>query len=69
MSSGSTKWSDVRAKGLAADPRTSEEQSKGKAAARERWEAYVRGLLAGPESATLSQRPWSSPAAAATSLL
>jgi DNA-binding XRE family transcriptional regulator len=43
MSSGYAKWSDVKAKGRAADPRTSEEQAAGKAAARERREAYVRG--------------------------
>jgi DNA-binding XRE family transcriptional regulator len=43
MSSGNAKWSDVRAKGRVADPRTSEEQAAGKAAARERREAYVRG--------------------------
>jgi|SRR5450755_3971563 DNA-binding XRE family transcriptional regulator len=43
MSSGYAKWSDVRARGRAADPRTSDEQSEGKAAARERREAYTRG--------------------------
>src|SRR5258708_37542789 len=43
MSSSYAKWSDVKAKGQEADPRTSEEQSAGKAAARERREAYVRG--------------------------
>ncbi|HUK68785.1 MAG TPA: helix-turn-helix domain-containing protein [Streptosporangiaceae bacterium] len=43
MSGGYVKWSEVRAKGRAADARTSEEQSAGKAAARERREAYVRG--------------------------
>ena len=43
MSSGYAKWSDVKAKGREADPRTSEEQAAGKAAARERREAYVRG--------------------------
>ena len=43
MSSGYAKWSDVKAKGQEADPRTSEEQGAGKAAARERREAYVRG--------------------------
>ena len=43
MSSGYAKWSDVKAKGRAADPRTGEEQAAGKAAARERREAYVRG--------------------------
>jgi DNA-binding XRE family transcriptional regulator len=43
MSSGYAKWSDVKARGQEADPRTSEEQSVGKAAAREHREAYVRG--------------------------
>ena len=43
MSSGYAKWSDVKAKGRAADPRAGEEQAVGKAAARERREAYVRG--------------------------
>ena len=43
MSSGYAKWSDVKAKGRAADPRTSEEQAAGKAAARERRDAYVPG--------------------------
>jgi DNA-binding XRE family transcriptional regulator len=43
MSSGYAKWSDVKAKGRASDPRTGEEQAAGKAAARERREAYVRG--------------------------
>jgi DNA-binding XRE family transcriptional regulator len=36
-------WDDVKAKGRAADPRTAEEQAAGKAAARERREAYTRG--------------------------
>ena len=43
MSSGYAKWSDVKANGHAADPRTSDEQAAAKAAARERREAYVRG--------------------------
>ena len=43
MSSGYAKWGDVKAKGRASDPRTGEEQAAGKAAARERGEAYVRG--------------------------
>ena len=43
MSSGYARWSDVKARGRAADPRTSEEQSAGKAVAQERREAYVRG--------------------------
>lgn len=38
-----SEWSDVRAKGRAADPRTPVEQATGKAAARERQEAYIRG--------------------------
>jgi DNA-binding XRE family transcriptional regulator len=41
--SGYAKWSDVKARGHTADPRTAEEQAAGKAAARERREAYVRG--------------------------
>jgi DNA-binding XRE family transcriptional regulator len=43
MSSGYAKWSDVKAKGRASDPRTGEEQAAGKAAAREHREAYLRG--------------------------
>jgi DNA-binding XRE family transcriptional regulator len=43
MSSDYANWSDVRARGQEADPRTSDEQSAGKATARERREAYVRG--------------------------
>ena len=43
MSSSYSKWSDVKAKASAVDPRTGEEQGAGKAAARERREAYVRG--------------------------
>ena len=43
MSSDYAKWSDVKARGHAADPRTSEEQAAGKVAARDRREAYVRG--------------------------
>ena len=43
MSDSYSKWSDVRARGRAADPRAHEEQALGKAAARERREAYVRG--------------------------
>jgi DNA-binding XRE family transcriptional regulator len=43
MSGGYAKWSDVKAKGQAADPRASEEQAAGKAAARERRESYIRG--------------------------
>jgi DNA-binding XRE family transcriptional regulator len=43
MSDSYSKWSDVRARGRAADQRTGDEQAVGKAAARERREAYVRG--------------------------
>jgi len=43
MSSDYAKWIDVKARSHAADSRTSEEQSAGKAAAGERREAYVRG--------------------------
>jgi DNA-binding XRE family transcriptional regulator len=43
MSSSYSKWSDAKAKASAVDPRTDEEQGAGKAAARERREAYVRG--------------------------
>jgi len=47
-SRGYAKWSDVKAGGGAADPRTSEERSAGKAAARERREAYMRGCTVRP---------------------
>ncbi len=43
MSSGYAKWSDVRAQGREVDPRAAGAQAAGKAAARERREAYVRG--------------------------
>lgn len=43
MSSDYAEWSDVRARGRDADPRSAGEQVDGKAAARERREAYVRG--------------------------
>src|SRR5258706_13041559 len=43
MSGGYAGGSDVGARGQAADPRTADEQAAGKAAARERREAYVRG--------------------------
>jgi DNA-binding XRE family transcriptional regulator len=43
MSSDYARWSEVRASGREADPRTAEERETGKAAARERREAYVRG--------------------------
>jgi DNA-binding XRE family transcriptional regulator len=39
----SPSWSDVKARGRTADPRTRDEQAAGKAADRERREAYVRG--------------------------
>jgi hypothetical protein len=38
-----SKWSDVQAKGRAIDPRSPAEQAAGKAVARERQEAYIRG--------------------------
>jgi DNA-binding XRE family transcriptional regulator len=38
-----SKWSDARAKGRAADPRTPAEQAVGREAAKERHEAYIRG--------------------------
>jgi DNA-binding XRE family transcriptional regulator len=38
-----SKWSDVRAKGRTLDPRSLAEQAAGKAVARERQEAYIRG--------------------------
>jgi DNA-binding XRE family transcriptional regulator len=43
MSGIYSKWSDVKDKGRAADPRTGKEQAAGKAAARDRRDAYVRG--------------------------
>ncbi|MDR2983754.1 MAG: hypothetical protein LBV34_02840 [Nocardiopsaceae bacterium] len=43
MSPSYSKWTDVKAKGRAADPRTADERAAGKLAARERREAYVRG--------------------------
>jgi DNA-binding XRE family transcriptional regulator len=43
MTDSCSKWSDVKARGWAADPRTDDEKAVGKAAARERREAYVRG--------------------------
>ena len=57
MSSGYYKWSDVKARGQEADPRTSEEQTVSKAAARERREAYLRGhqLAEMPTAAGLTQ--------------
>jgi DNA-binding XRE family transcriptional regulator len=43
MSDSHSKWSHVKARGRAADRRTGDKQALGKAAARERQEAYVRG--------------------------
>ncbi|MEU9890754.1 helix-turn-helix transcriptional regulator [Sphaerisporangium sp. NPDC051017] len=43
MSARYSKWSDVKAKGRALDPRSDAERAAGEAAARERREAYVRG--------------------------
>jgi DNA-binding XRE family transcriptional regulator len=43
MSESYSRWSEVKAKGRAADLRTTAERAAGKAAARERREAYVRG--------------------------
>jgi DNA-binding XRE family transcriptional regulator len=43
MSGSYSKWNDVKAQASEVDPRTSEEQAAGKAAAREHREAYVRG--------------------------
>ncbi|MEU8347729.1 Helix-turn-helix [Actinomadura meyerae] len=43
MSTGYSKWSDVKAKAAELDPRTSAERAAGQAAARERTEAYIRG--------------------------
>jgi DNA-binding XRE family transcriptional regulator len=43
MSDSYSRWSDVKAGGRAADPRTEDEKSARKTAARERREAYVRG--------------------------
>jgi len=43
MSDSYSRWNDVKARGRLADPRTEDEKSSGKTAARERREAYVRG--------------------------
>jgi DNA-binding XRE family transcriptional regulator len=43
MSSDYANWRDVRARGREADPRSAAEKAIGKAAARERREAYLRG--------------------------
>jgi hypothetical protein len=57
MGSSYVRWSDVRARGREADPRTAEEQAAGKAAAGERLEAYVRGhqLAEMPTAADVTQ--------------
>ncbi len=43
MSGSCARWSDVRAGGRAAGPRTPAGQAEGKALARERREAHIRG--------------------------
>jgi DNA-binding XRE family transcriptional regulator len=43
MSSDYAKWSEVKARGREADPRSAEDQVAGKRMASERREAYVRG--------------------------
>jgi DNA-binding XRE family transcriptional regulator len=43
MTDSHSKWSEVRAKGRAIDPRTPAEQAAGKVVARERHDAYIRG--------------------------
>ncbi|SFJ57991.1 Helix-turn-helix [Streptosporangium canum] len=43
MSGGYSKWTDVKAKARALDPRSDAEQVVGQEAARQRREAYVRG--------------------------
>lgn len=43
MNTGYSKWSDVKAKARALDPRTDDEREVAAATARERREAYVRG--------------------------
>ncbi|HEY6493479.1 MAG TPA: helix-turn-helix transcriptional regulator [Trebonia sp.] len=43
MTDSYAKWSDVRSRGRAADPRTPAAQAEGKALASERHEAYIRG--------------------------
>jgi len=52
MSDSYSKWSDVKARGRAADRRTDDEQALGKVAARERREAYVRGYQLAEMSTT-----------------
>lgn len=44
MSTGYSKWSEVKAKAAALDPRSEAERATGEATARERREAYVRGF-------------------------
>ncbi|MEV0386169.1 helix-turn-helix transcriptional regulator [Nonomuraea sp. NPDC050643] len=44
MSTRYSKWSDVKAKAAALDPRDETERAAGEAVARERREAYVRGF-------------------------
>ncbi|MEW1838699.1 helix-turn-helix transcriptional regulator [Nonomuraea angiospora] len=44
MNARYSKWSDVKAKAAALDPRNEMERAAGEAAARERREAYVRGF-------------------------
>jgi hypothetical protein len=43
MNDSYARWSDVRANGRAADPRTPAGQATGKALAKKRQEAYIRG--------------------------
>ena len=43
MSGTYSSWNEVKARGQALDPRTPEDQAEGKAAARERTDAYIRG--------------------------
>jgi DNA-binding XRE family transcriptional regulator len=44
MGTGYSKWSDVKAKAAALDPRSDTERAAGETTARERREAYVRGF-------------------------
>jgi DNA-binding transcriptional regulator YiaG len=43
MNNNYSRWTDVRAKGRAVDPRPPAEQTAGRAIAKERQEAYIRG--------------------------
>jgi hypothetical protein len=43
MSGTHSNWNDVKARGQALDPRTPEDQAEGKAAVRDRTDAYIRG--------------------------